>query len=84
MVTCPPIHAWAVYAVSPGHSLEQAARFFTEDHERELWQRVKENRNNWATGNQAPSNSGCAVVALAAISAAGAVAAAWARGRWGV
>jgi hypothetical protein len=78
LVTCPPRHAWAVYPIRPGHSIEQTSLFFLDDHERELWDRLRNTRTNSATG------SGCAVVALAALGAAGTVATAWARGRWGL
>lgn len=78
LVTCPPVHAFAVFPVSPGHSIEQAARFFVEDRQGELWQRLKETRSNWAT-----SDSGCAVVAIALLGVTGVMASAWVSGIWG-
>jgi hypothetical protein len=80
MVTCPPAHAWAVFPVSSGHSVYQAAHYFVVDHNSELRERLNDaTRSNWAT----PANSGCAVVAIAALGVTGVMASAWALGVWG-
>ncbi|NBH08721.1 hypothetical protein [Amycolatopsis sp. SID8362] len=71
----PPTYAWFVFPVPDGVSTGQAASFYLADHEQELWRRLLGTRRNSASGD-----NGCAVVALAAMTA---LAAAWARAKWG-
>ena len=80
MVACPPRHIWVVYPIPHGLSLEQADIFFLEDHLRELDQRLLKSRTNSASVSP---RAGCAMVAFAGLGAIGAVAAPWARARWG-
>jgi hypothetical protein len=76
LVTAPPTHAWFVYPVPDGVSTGQAATFYVADHEKELWQRLLNTRQNSAI-----PDSGCAVVTLSVVDA---VMVAWARGKWGM
>ncbi|WP_370969425.1 hypothetical protein [Amycolatopsis sp. cg9] len=78
LVTAPPSHAWFVFPVPDGVSTGQAASFYLADHEKELWRRLLGTRQNSVSGD-----NGCAVVALAALGATTALAAAWARAKWG-
>lgn len=86
LVACPPKLAWAVFPVPQGQSVDQAGVFFLQDHMNELDDRLLNTRTNSTTGPGAVagagSGSGCAVLALVALGAFGAVAASLAQAIW--
>ncbi|WP_439384543.1 hypothetical protein [Amycolatopsis lexingtonensis] len=72
-----PTATYAALVLRKASSTGQVASFYVTDHEQELWRRLLGTRQNSVSGD------GCAVVALAALGATTALAAAWARAKWG-